>query len=138
MRQKTTSLKTVTLAALIGGADGVAAGLMLAPKSGKALRRDFQEKTGTIIGQVEDTTINRAETLRQQSSDLVEKGKILAADIQTFIQDLRSKKQGYIDIAQSVSSEPQQEAQETSEPQPEPAPPVYGPFESPLKDELPK
>lgn len=127
-REKKTSLKSITVAALVAGTAGAVAGLLLAPKSGKVLRQEIQAKTGDFVGQVEDTTIKHAEALRQQSTELVEKGKKLASDLQTLIQDLRAKKQGYIDIAQTSTSEPAVEAEM------EPAPPVFGP-ENPFKDE---
>ena len=103
--QKNTSLCTVALAALIGGASGGFVSLLFAPKIGKALRHDIQNKTEGFIGQVEDTTFQRAEAIKQRSTDLANKGKKLKADIQQFIQDLKLKKPGCIDITQSDSEE---------------------------------
>ena len=95
------SVGTLAIAALIGGATGAFVSLMLAPKSGKALRQDIENKAEGIIEQVETCTFQRAEAIKQRSTDLADKGKKLKEDIQLFIQDLRLKKPGYIDLTQS-------------------------------------
>jgi len=82
--QRSTSLTTVAVAALVGGLAGAFVGLMLAPKSGKALRQGIQEKADKIL-HVEDVVFHPTETLKQQGAGLVDKGKQLAKDLQTFI-----------------------------------------------------
>lgn len=81
------SLGTVALAALVGGIAGAAVGLMFAPKSGKALRQDIHEKADNALQHVENATQHHAGTLKQQGTDLVDKGKQLAEDLQAFIQE---------------------------------------------------
>lgn len=129
--QKSTSVGTVAIAAIIGGAAGAFVSLMLAPKSGKELRQDIQHKAVGLIDQVEDTTFQRAESLKQRSNELVDKGKKLKEDIQIFIQDLKMKKPGYIDITQSNPEETSPEAKtETNFPE-------FQPTEIPLHEETP-
>lgn len=129
--QNNTTSGTIALAALVGGAAGAFISLMLAPKSGKALRQDIKNKAETIIEQVEDSTIQRAETIKQRSTDLVEKGKKLKEDIQIFVKDLRIKKPDYINISQSASEET------SPPPEPEPNFTEVEPNDVPFHDEEP-
>ena len=95
--QLNTNLSTIAVAALVGGLAGAVVGLMCAPKSGKALRQGIHDKTNDIIEHAEDATLHRAGALKHQGSDLVDKGKKLAEDLQTFIQEsLRIKKSNTI------------------------------------------
>jgi gas vesicle protein len=99
--EQNSNFSTIAVAALIGGLAGAVVGLMLAPKSGKDLRQDI--------------TLNHAGALKQQGTDLVGKGKQLAEDLQTFIQEsLKVKKSGFIPITfkdtpsvESLQSEPE-------------------------------
>lgn len=101
-----TSLCTVALAALVGGLAGAVVGLMIAPKSGKELRQGIYNKADDVLEHVEDVTSHHAGALKQQGTDLVEKGKQLAEDLQTFIQkSLKVKKSGYINIAEGTQTE---------------------------------
>ncbi|MDR3541583.1 MAG: YtxH domain-containing protein [Desulfosporosinus sp.] len=103
--QKISCIGTVTLASIVGGASGAFVSLLLAPKIGKALRQDIQNQTEVIIEQVEDSTFQRAEAIKQRSTDLSDKIKKLKADIQIFIQDLKYKKPNYVDITRSDPEE---------------------------------
>jgi gas vesicle protein len=97
--QQNTNLGTIAAAALIGGLAGAVVGLMIAPKSGKALRQGIHDKTNDVIEHAEETTLHHAGALKQQGTDLVDKGRKLAEDLQTFIQEsLKIKKSGYIPI----------------------------------------
>ena len=80
-------LSTVAVAALVGGLIGTVVGLMVAPKSGRDLRQGIQEKTDNVIERVGDATFYHANTLKDQGTDLAAKGKQLADDLQTFIQE---------------------------------------------------
>jgi len=92
-------LGTVAVAALVGGLAGAVVGLMLAPKSGRELRQGIYRKADDAIERVEGVTSHHAGALKQQGTDLVDKGKQLAEDLQTFIQEsLKLKKAGYIPI----------------------------------------
>lgn len=102
---KNKNMGTVAVAALIGGAAGALVSVMIAPKSGKALRKDIQNKAEVLIEQVEDTTSQHAEALKQKSTDLVNKGKKIKADLQMLFHDLKPSKVGYIDITQSAPEE---------------------------------
>ena len=101
-----TDLRTVAVAALVGGLAGAVVGLMFAPKSGKELRQGIYKKADDAIEHVEDVTSQHAGALKQQGTDLVDKGKRLAEDLQTFIQEsLKMKKSGYIHIAKNIQTE---------------------------------
>ncbi|WP_407309308.1 YtxH domain-containing protein [Desulfosporosinus sp. SB140] len=102
---KNKNIGTVAIAALVGGAAGAFVSLMIAPKSGKALRKDIQNKAEVLIEQVEDSTSQHAEVLKQKSTDLINKGKKIKTDLQMLFHDLRPNKVGYIDLAQSVPEE---------------------------------
>lgn len=98
-KDQNTNLSTVAVAALIGGLAGAVVGLMVAPKSGKELRQGLCKKAHDTREHVEDVTSHHAGALRQQSTDLVNKGKQLAEDLQTFIQEsLRIKRSGEITL----------------------------------------
>lgn len=93
LKFQNSKLSTVTLAALIGGMAGAVVSLMFAPKSGKELRQNIRDKTENVIVRVEDATLNRAEALKQQGTSLVDKGKKITEEFQTFLnQSLKSKK----------------------------------------------
>lgn len=106
--QRNNNLGTVAVAALIGGLAGAVVGLMFAPKSGKALRQGIQTKADNVLERVEDVTIHHAGALKQQGTDLVDKGKRLAEDLQTFIQDLKFKKSDNIPINIAKDTQPEE------------------------------
>jgi len=125
-----THLCTVAVAALVGGLAGAAVGLIFAPKSGKELRQGIYKKADDAIEHVEDVTSHHAGALKQQGTDLVDKGKRLAEDLQTFIQEsLKMKKSGYIHIAKDIKSE------ESLQNAPEIDPQVLNQTEIPLQGE---
>ena len=51
------NLRTVAVAALVGGLAGAAVGLMFAPKSGKELRHGLYKKADNALEHVEDRYI---------------------------------------------------------------------------------
>lgn len=128
--EKNTSIGAVAIAALVGGVAGAFVGLMVSPKSGEALRKDIQTKAVNLVDQVQDTTIQHAEALKQKSTSLVDKGKKIKADLQMLIHDLRPQKSGYIDIVQSAPEEISgQSGTETN-------PSESSPAEPPVQDEI--
>lgn len=127
-----TNLRTVAVAALVGGLAGAVVGLMFAPKSGKELRQGIYKKTDDAIEHVEDVTSHHAGALKQQGTDLVGKGKQLAEDLQTFIQEsLKMKKSGYIPI--NIAKDTQTEESLKNEPEMDPQ--VLVQTEIPLQEE---
>jgi len=96
-------LSTIAVAALVGGLVGAFVGLMVAPKSGKALRQGIQEKTDSVLERVGDVTLHHAGTLKHQGADLAVKGKQLADDLQAFIQESVMNKN--VDIAEVTQNE---------------------------------
>lgn len=127
-----TNLSTVAVAALVGGLAGAVVGLMFAPKSGKELRQGIYKKADDAFEHVEDVTAHHAGALKQQGTDLVSKGKQLAEDLQTFIQEsLKMKKSGYIPI--NIANDIQTE--EPLQDKPEMEPQILIQTEIPLKGE---
>lgn len=125
-----TDLSTVAVAALVGGLAGAVVGLMFAPKSGKELRQGIYQKADDAIEHVEDVTSHHAGALKQQGNDLVDKGKKLAEDLQTFIQEsLKLRKSGYINIAKDTPTE------ESLQNKPEMDPVILVQTEIPLQEE---
>jgi len=130
--QQNSNLSTVAVAALVGGLAGAVVGLMFAPKSGKELRHVIYKKADNALDHVEDVTSQHAETLKHQGTDLVDKGKKLAEDLQTFIQEsLRMKKSGYIPINNQTDTEPEDSLEDEAEMEP----PVMAQSEIPLKED---
>ncbi|GED69713.1 hypothetical protein BRE01_34150 [Brevibacillus reuszeri] len=85
---------------LIGGAIGAAASLLLAPKSGSALREDLSnaihslsDKTRDLASTLKQRATNAADTISIQASELSEKaqeGKQIISDtLQTVKEDMQ-------------------------------------------------
>lgn len=110
-------LSTIAVAALVGGLVGAVVGLMVAPKSGKALRQGIHQKTDNVIGRVENVTLHHAETLKHQGADLAVKGKQLADDLQTFIQESLKNKKVTFQVSQSEEPLQPSEVQVSVEPE---------------------
>lgn len=55
--------------ALVGALAGVAAGLFLAPKSGKDLRKDIKDSVDSTVNQVKDTTNDLIENAKDSYVD---------------------------------------------------------------------
>lgn len=86
------SLGVVAAAAVVGGLAGAVVGLLLAPKTGRDLRRDLQDKAETLATQVED-------------SQWLEKGRQLAEDLHSFLKEFQNAHQsGYTSIKVYPSS----------------------------------
>lgn len=111
-------VSTIAVAALVGGLVGAVVGLMVAPKSGKALRQGIQDRTDNVIERVGDVTFYHAGTLKNQGADLAVKGKQLADDLQTFIQESIKTKNNDIDVTQSEEFSQSNEAYGFVEPEP--------------------
>lgn len=78
------NMKDFVIGALVGGIVGAAAGLLLAPKSGKDLRSDvavqavnLKDKSADFSSTAKDKTIQLSKQIQEQSSQLVEKVKTL-------------------------------------------------------------
>lgn len=83
---KECSLGVIATAALIGGLTGAVVGFLMAPKTGRELRRDLQNKAETLATQVED-------------SQWLDKGRRLAEDLQSFFKEFSPAHQpGYTSI----------------------------------------
>lgn len=114
--RRNTDLSTIAIAALIGGLAGAVVGLMCAPKSGKALRRGIYEKADDVLDRAGNVTSHHAKTLKYQGVDLVDKGKRLAEDLQTFIEEsLKLKKVDTPPITNPNSTQDEEPAQSQAE-----------------------
>lgn len=78
------NMKDFVIGALVGGIVGAAAGLLLAPKSGKDLRSDvavqavnLKDKSADFSTTAKDKTVQLSKQIQEQSTQLVEKVKIL-------------------------------------------------------------
>jgi len=81
---------TVVVAALVGGLAGVLVGLMVAPKSGRALRTQLGKKAWTVIKEVDGLTGEKAvEAIQTVRQDVVREGRRLVRDVKTLVQELR-------------------------------------------------
>ena len=87
------SFGTVATAALVGGLAGVIVGLVLAPKSGRELRREFEARAETLTEQVKD-------------SDLLEKGRQLAEDLLSFLQEFPHARASSITLSSPQKAPP--------------------------------
>ncbi|MFJ7731005.1 YtxH domain-containing protein [Lysinibacillus sp. NPDC097231] len=78
------NMKDFVIGALVGGIVGAAAGLLLAPKSGKDLRSDvavqavnLKDKSTDFSTTAKDKTVQLSKQIQEQSTQLVEKVKTL-------------------------------------------------------------
>lgn len=78
------NMKDFVIGALVGGIVGAAAGLLLAPKSGKDLRSDvavqavhLKDKSADFSTSAKDKTAQLSKQIQEQSTQLVEKVKTL-------------------------------------------------------------
>lgn len=82
--EENVNMKDFVIGALIGGIVGAAAGLLLAPKTGRDLRSDvavqavnLKDKSAVLSSNAKDKTLQLSKQLQEQSSQLVEKVKTL-------------------------------------------------------------
>ena len=118
--ERKTNLSTIAVSALVGGLAGFTAGLLLAPKSGRKSSQVTQSNAADTFGQAEDVTYQNAGAIKHRGADLVDKGKQLADDLQTFLQESwRNKKTDYIslNIKRPPSGDIQDITAEPAEPQ---------------------
>lgn len=80
--EETVNLKDFVIGALVGGIVGAAAGLLLAPKTGRDLRSDvatqavtLKEKGVELSSTAKDKTVQLSSQLKEQSTHLVDKVK---------------------------------------------------------------
>lgn len=89
----------------MGGVAGAFVGLMVSPKSGEALRKDIQTRAVNIADHVQDCTVQQAETIKEKSTNLLEKGKKIKEDLNVLWQDIKPRKLGYKNVVQSSLEE---------------------------------
>lgn len=95
--QKGSDFKKIAQAAAIGTAVGVAIGMLLAPKKGKALRKDLKELPSKIkkevtekAGKVKDITQKHYEKLVDTVAGFYQKAKkIKKADLEKIVKELK-------------------------------------------------
>lgn len=81
--EETVNLKDFVIGALVGGIVGAAAGLLLAPKTGRELRSDVASQAVTLkdrgielSSNAKDKTVQISSQLKEQSTQLVDKVKL--------------------------------------------------------------
>ena len=95
MSNERNGIGTVVLSALVGGLAGAVVGLMVAPKSGQALRAQLGKKARTVLREVEGLAGERAvDAIHTVRADMVQEGKRLVRDIGTLVQELRKPEKG--------------------------------------------
>lgn len=75
-KNQVTTVKAVTLMFLGGAVLGAVAGLLFAPKSGQAIRKDIKDYAGKVKGEVVDV----AQRTKAGIEAAVEKGRALLSD----------------------------------------------------------
>lgn len=95
------SSNSFLLGAIIGGVVGAVAALLLAPKSGKALRHTFSNQAGSII----DKTSTMRENVKTKSNELVSKGSTLSQGIVLQSTGLLNKVKGKITSQEELKDE---------------------------------
>ncbi len=123
------NMKDFVIGALVGGIVGAAAGLLLAPKSGKDLRSDvavqavnLKDKSADLSSTAKDKTVQLSKQIQEQSSQLVEKVKTLkTAKAPTVFDDGTVSFEGeeplenFIDDAKSEQEEVPEKTEQTDE-----------------------
>ncbi|QPQ34658.1 MULTISPECIES: YtxH domain-containing protein [unclassified Lysinibacillus] len=123
------NMKDFVIGALVGGIVGAAAGLLLAPKSGKDLRSDvavqavnLKDKSADLSSTAKDKTVQLSKQIQEQSSQLVEKVKTLkTAKAPTVFDDGTVSFEGeepledFIDDAKSEQEEVSEKKEKTDE-----------------------
>ncbi|RNB88844.1 YtxH domain-containing protein [Brevibacillus nitrificans] len=102
MNQTAENKKSLLKGMLIGGAIGAAASLLMAPKSGPALREDLSnalgslsEKSMGLVSTLKERAQNAADTISIQASELSDKameGNQMVADtLQSVKEDMQGR-----------------------------------------------
>ncbi|MDD2234331.1 MAG: YtxH domain-containing protein [Desulfitobacteriaceae bacterium] len=86
---KETDVGTVAIAALVGGIAGAAVGLMLAPKSGRELRRDIGFRARQTLNGIEGVAEEKADKIQDVGEDLLFEGRRLADDLKSLFSEFR-------------------------------------------------
>ncbi|MFC9541888.1 YtxH domain-containing protein [Lysinibacillus sp. NPDC056959] len=116
------NMKDFVIGALVGGIVGAAAGLLLAPKSGKDLLSDvavqavnLKDKSADFSTTAKDKTVQLSKQIQEQSTQLVEKVKTLkSAKAPTVFDDGTVSFEGEEPLEDFIPSE-EPEAQDASE-----------------------
>lgn len=116
------NMKDFVIGALVGGIVGAAAGLLLAPKSGKALLSDvavqavnLKDKSADFSTTAKDKTVQLSKQIQEQSTQLVEKVKTLkSAKAPTVFDDGTVSFEGEEPLEDFIPSE-EPEAKDASE-----------------------
>jgi len=116
------NMKDFVIGALVGGIVGAAAGLLLAPKSGKDLRSDvavqavnLKDKSADFSTTAKDKTVQLSKQIQEQSTQLVEKVKTLkTAKAPTVFDDGTVSFEGEEPLEDYVPNE-EPKAEETAE-----------------------
>jgi gas vesicle protein len=95
------ALKKLAIGTLVAGAAGYIAGILTAPKSGRATRRDIKDAADKTISETE----KRLKTLHTELSDLLEESKTRGTD-------LKGKTKVELDELTDMATDAKQKARE--------------------------
>lgn len=98
--------------ALIGGAVGAVTALLLAPKSGKELRRDIADKSLEVYDKASDYLADVQENVGNTVSDTVNEGRRRA---QTIISGAKRQAQDLLDDAENILRQAKSKAYSTKD-----------------------
>lgn len=92
--EESVNMKDFVIGALVGGIVGAAAGLLLAPKTGRDLRSDvatqaisLKDKSVTLSSSAKEKTVQISNQLKEQSTQLVDKVKSKTSKVPTVYDD---------------------------------------------------
>lgn len=92
--EETLNMKDFVIGALVGGIVGAAAGLLLAPKTGKDLRSDvamqavnLKDKSVTLSSTAKEKTVQLSNQIKEQSTQLVDKVKTINTKVPQVFDD---------------------------------------------------
>ncbi|RHW33236.1 YtxH domain-containing protein [Lysinibacillus yapensis] len=92
--EESVNMKDFVIGALVGGIVGAAAGMLLAPKTGRDLRSDvaiqagnLKDKSVHLSSTAKDKTVQLSNQLKEQSTQLVDKVKAKSSKVPTIYDD---------------------------------------------------
>lgn len=92
--EESVNMKDFVIGALVGGIVGAAAGLLLAPKTGRDLRSDvasqaemIKDRSVSLSSTAKEKTVQISNQLKEQSTQLVDKVKYKTSKVPTVFDD---------------------------------------------------
>ncbi|WP_042474552.1 YtxH domain-containing protein [Bacillus ndiopicus] len=109
--EETVNMKDFIIGALVGGIVGAAAGLLLAPKSGRDLRGavatqavSLRDRSVELSSTAKEKTVQLSSQLKEQSTNLVDKVKAKTAKTPTVFDDGTVSSEGEEPLDEIIST----------------------------------